>query len=104
MTSKMIDKKVIIHILGFLLIIESAFIFLSLLVSLLYKEADAFGLLYAGGITLVTGALLYFFTKTSRRPINKREGYIIVSIVWIIFSLFFLEKAGKEKTLALCQF
>ncbi len=84
----MIDKKVIIHFLGFLLIIESVFLFLSLGVALMYGDGDAQGFLYAATITLLTGALLYFLTKASRRPINKREGYIIVSLVWVVFSLF----------------
>ncbi len=84
----MINKKVIIKILGFLLMLEAFFMFLSFLVSLLYDEGDSLGLFYATMITLLTGAILFLLSWKSDPQILKREGFIIVSLVWIVFSFF----------------
>ncbi len=85
---KLIKKGLIINILGVLLMIESFFMFLSLGVAFIYREGDLLAFLYAAIITLTTGALLFLSTRKSERNITKREGYIIVSFVWIVFSFF----------------
>ncbi len=85
---KLIKKGLIINILGVLLMIESFFMFLSLGVAFIYREGDLLAFLYAAIITLTTGALLFLSTRKSERNITKREGYIIVSLVWIVFSFF----------------
>lgn len=84
----MINKKIILKILGFLLVGESLFIFLSFLVSLVYKEYDSKGLLISSIITTVTGLLALLLARNAKKEIGKREGYIIVSLAWIVFSLF----------------
>lgn len=84
----MIKKGLIINILGILLLIESFFMFISLGVASIYNEGDFFAFLFSGLITLGTGALLFFSTKKSKKSITKREGYIIVSLVWVVFSFF----------------
>lgn len=84
----MINKKIIIHVLGFLLIVESAFILISFVVALFYREGDAIPLLLSAGIALMVGLLFYLTTLNSNLQIGKREGYIIVSLVWVVFSFF----------------
>lgn len=74
--------------MGFLLLIESVFLFLSLLISLLYSEGDWLAFIYSFLITLIVGGSTVFFTRNADKDFGKREGYIIVSMVWIIFSLF----------------
>ena len=78
----------IINILGYLLMIEAAFMFLSMGVAIIYGEGDAMGFLYSGVITLAAGGVLYLSTPRPKKGIGKREGYIIVSMVWVVFSLF----------------
>ena len=84
----LINKRIIVFILGFLLMLESGFILFSFLVSLLYHEGDSMALFVSSMITLVAGMLMWFFNRNVTRDIGKREGYIIVSIVWIVFSFF----------------
>ncbi|PID89450.1 MAG: potassium transporter [Bacteroidia bacterium] len=84
----MINKKIIYFILGFLLIIESAFLLLSLIVSLIYGENDSQAFFISFIISLVFGFGITFFNRKAKKNIGKREGYIIVSLVWVIFSLF----------------
>jgi len=81
--------KIIIRLIGYLLIFEGFFMFLCLPFSWYYCGAGCNSLLISGLITTGTGAILFFFTrKNIRKNIGKREGYIIVSITWIIISLF----------------
>ena len=84
----MIRKKIIFNILGKLLVGESVFLFLSLLVSLLYQESDTSAFLYSGLITFAVGGLSYLTSKGVKKDMGKREGYIIVSLVWVVFSIF----------------
>ena len=84
----MIRKKIIFNILGKLLVGESVFLFLSLLVSLIYQESDTRAFLYSGLITFAVGALSYLSSKGVKKDMGKREGYIIVSLVWVVFSIF----------------
>jgi trk system potassium uptake protein len=84
----MINKTVICYILGLLLLLEGFFMFLSLIVSLIYGENDTMAFLYTTSITLAFGGGMAFFTRKTKKNIRKREGYIIVSLVWFIFSIF----------------
>lgn len=84
----MVKSKVIFNILGKLLVGESFFLFISLLVSLIYQGPDTIAFLKAGLITFTAGSLSYLFTKGVQKELGKREGYIIVSLVWVVFSLF----------------
>jgi len=84
----LINKKIIFRLLGYLLAIEGFFLLLSYFVALFYGESDSTSFLYAFLITSGTGGLTVFFTRKANKEFGKREGYIIVSTVWIVFSLF----------------
>lgn len=83
-----INWKIIIQILGFLLIIEGLFMFTGMPFSMYYCEEKCLSLLYSGLITLSSGSLIWLFTRKAPRNIGKREGYIIVSLAWVVISLF----------------
>jgi trk system potassium uptake protein len=83
------NKRLIFHILGILLLLESFFMFISVIVSLIYMEGDWLWLLISAGITSITGFFASFFTRTIKKNnITKRDGYFVVSMVWVLFSLF----------------
>ena len=84
----MINFKVVGYILGVLLIIEAFFMLLSVVVSLVYGEPEYKYILFSSFIALVIGLLLFLIFKTSDKNLGKREGYIIVSLGWIVFSIF----------------
>ena len=99
----MINFKVVGYILGVLLIIESVFIFLSAPVSLIYGESDYIHILLSSFFTLLFGLLLFFIFRKSDKSLGKREGYIIVSLGWIVFSFcgalpFYISKAIPSYT------
>ncbi|GAB7086610.1 TrkH family potassium uptake protein [Marinifilum fragile] len=84
----MIKFKVILNILGKLLVGESFFLFISLLVSLIYQENDTTAFLKSGLVTFSVGIFSYLSSKGVKKDLGKREGYIIVSLVWVVFSMF----------------
>lgn len=79
--------KIIIRVIGLLIFVEGVAILLALLVSLLYNENDFSGFALSSGLNLFTGAAIIWFTRNASRDIGKREGFIIVALVWIVFSL-----------------
>jgi len=81
-----INFNIIFRVLGSLLFIEAFFLFLSLLVSLFYKEDDKTAFIITIGIASFLGLFSRLLTKNSKKDIGKREGYIIVSFIWVIFS------------------
>ncbi len=84
----MINWRVIIRILGTLLIGEGGFMLLSAIVSFIYKENDGFFIAVSAIITSISGLVLFLSTNNSNYQIGKREGYVIVTLAWIIFSFF----------------
>ncbi len=84
----MINSRAIANILGFLLVIEGIFILTALPVSLIYHEKDAFAFVISGLIAIVGGGVPWFITRKSKLSISKKDGYIVVSMAWILFSLF----------------
>lgn len=84
----MLNFKIIFRVLGLFLIIESVFMGISGMVSLAYIEVAAKYLFYSAGITLSSGLVLQLLGRKAKKTIGRREGYIIVSLVWIVFSAF----------------
>ena len=83
----MINYKIIFRVLGLLLLIESFFLLLSSVVSLIYGE-KMMPLIIPFIITGVIGLAAWFFTAQWPKDMGKKEGYLIVSLVWIVFSFF----------------
>ena len=84
----MINSKMILRILGFLLLIETAMLMCCGGVSLFYKENDLNSFLLSSAITCCVGMLLLAIGKNAVRSLNRRDGYVIVSISWVAFSIF----------------
>jgi trk system potassium uptake protein len=84
----MINFRVIARVFSLLLIIEGLFMFLSALVSYFYHETAIKAFIYSGIITTVTGIIVFSPLRNEERLYGKREGYIIVTSIWLIFTLF----------------
>jgi len=57
-------------------------------VSWIYKEQAASSLLYSALITLVTGTLVFTPLRNTEKVSGTREGYIITTCIWLLFSAF----------------
>ena len=84
----MINTKLILRIIGVLLLIESAMLLCSTAVSFFYQENDLNSFLLTTGLTAACGAILTLLSKGAEKYLGRRDGYFIVSISWIIVSLF----------------
>lgn len=82
------NLKIIIRVLGFLLVVEGVAMLLALAIALIYGEQDIYAFLIALGINLALGSAIVFGTSKAKKDIGKKEGFIIVSLVWIVFSFF----------------
>lgn len=84
---KLLNTKVILYIIGTFLMIEALMLLTCAIASLIYKE-DVMPILYGVCITGGIGALLHFLFRKTDKDIGKREGYVIVTSVWFVFSIF----------------
>lgn len=84
----MVNYKIIINIIGFLLILEGLFMFLGIPFSLYHGDNDVKILLLSGIGTSIVGAISFVLTRNKDHEIRKREGYIVVGLGWIVLSLF----------------
>ena len=73
-----INTKIIIYFMGFLLLINGGFMFLSALLSFLYNDGIYGSLVTSGAIVSLVGLLMLFLNKNHDKQINKREGYLVV--------------------------
>ncbi len=84
----MLNLKLIIKILGFLLIVEGVAMLMAFAVAILYNGPDMLPLAQSAAICLASGSAAVFFTRSAEKAIRKNDGFLIVSLVWIVFSLF----------------
>ena len=73
--------------MGVLLLFNGAFMLISSLVSLLYQDGQTFSLFMAAAFTLTVGILLMVIFRNHTKQLNKREGYLVVSLGWLLMTL-----------------
>ncbi len=81
------NYKIVLKTVGRLLWAEAALLCLPLFVSLYYKENLFHIYLIVMGLLLGTGAIMNL-PKPEKRTVYAREGFVIVSISWILLSFF----------------
>jgi len=85
---KLINIPIVLRVLSFLLIVESVFMLSGISFAVYYDES-IFPLLISAIITGLVGLTTWFITKKNdKKNIGKREGYLIVSLTWVIISIF----------------
>ncbi len=80
------NYKIVLRIIGTLLLLESIFILSTIIVSLIYQESDWVYFLGTAAFSALIGALLLLLTRNTDKDLGKREGAVIVTFTWIIFS------------------
>ena len=84
----MINLKMIYRIIGFLLLIEAAMLFCCSGVSIIYGGDDLLSFFYSSGICVCVGFLLLAIGHKAEKYLGRRDGYVIVTVSWLVFSLF----------------
>jgi trk system potassium uptake protein TrkH len=81
------NYKLSLKILGNLLLAESFFLLTALGIEIIYKEGAAFGFITAICVSTLLGTVFIFAGKNAPPDIGKREGSVIVTGIWILFTL-----------------
>ncbi len=84
----MINFRIIARIFSQVLILEGVFMLLAGAVSWIYNEPSASSFLYSALITLITGILVFTPLRNEEKVYGTREGYIINTCIWLLFSAF----------------
>ena len=82
------NTRMVFRTMGALLLIEAVFMSLALGVSLWYGEADSEIFLLSTIVTLLAGMVGLLVGRRAESRMGEREGYVIVAMVWVVFSAF----------------
>ena len=82
-----LNTKIIFRFLGITAILNGFFMFIAAPFSMYHNEIAKWGILNAGIVTVIIGLLLYFLNKPTSTNIQKKEGYLIVTLGWLTLSL-----------------
>lgn len=83
------NKRIVAYILGRLLQIEAILLLIPIVISIIYQEPLRYSLSFLL-VALVTGIIGHLFTKKmpKNRSLYAKEGFVIVSLSWILLSIF----------------
>ncbi len=84
----MFHPKIVFRIIGLLLFIEALFMLSSVAVALYYDEHIVRQLMLSVGAMVGAGTLLTYICYGTDRNISRKDGYIVVTMCWVVFSLF----------------
>lgn len=82
------NLKLIFRILGAILLVEAAAMVPALAIALGYGEGDALAFVWPILLLCAIGAPLRLCCKTSHQNLRAREGFLVVSLSWIVLSVF----------------
>ena len=81
------NKKMIVYILGKMLGVEGVVLLIPALVSLIYRETSGFAFLI---VSAILGIIFLVFGRKKPKctRIYGKEGFVVVGLAWILWSLF----------------
>ena len=86
--SSVINWRMLVRVMGWLLLIEGAFMLVPIATALYYGEEDLEAFLWAIAITVATGAVVTTCVRPRRFDMGKRCGFLLTAMVWVVFSAF----------------
>jgi len=81
------NLKLIYRFLGITAILNGIFMLFAIPFSIYHQEDAIWGILNAGIVTITLGALLFFFNVPKNKNLQKKEGYLIVTLGWLTLSV-----------------
>ena len=82
------NRKLVIHLLGAILLIEALAMLPSLAVALAYGDGDAMAFLYTIGLLVVLGLPAWLWVRPGDGNLRAREGFTVVALAWLLLSAF----------------
>ncbi|HAY88009.1 MAG TPA: potassium transporter [Bacteroidetes bacterium] len=83
----MFHFKTVLHILGLLMTLNGFFMATLLPVSWVQASGDFSALLISAAINANLGMIIWYFTRSTKKELSKRDGYLIVTLGWIILGI-----------------
>ena len=88
MPKSLFNIRIILRFLGHLLILEAMLMLICGGIDFLFKDHTQLVFLQAAGLTFCAGLFLALNGMHAKRDIGKHESFVIVTLVWVLFSLF----------------
>lgn len=84
----LVNLRMIIRVMGWLLCFESVFMLIPMSVSYFLHEPDwkAFGI--GAAATLLSGMAAWRYSRPHSPHLGKRDGFLLTAMVWVVFSFF----------------
>ncbi|MGN0631876.1 MAG: potassium transporter TrkG, partial [Ruminococcus sp.] len=74
-------------VLGWVACFNAVFMLLPALVSIIYQENAGYSFLVTALISITIGMTLLLLIKPKNKSLYSKEGYVIVSLSWILMSI-----------------
>ena len=84
----MVNFRIINKIIGSLLFIEAFFMGWCLAIAYTYHEDDVLAFLVSMLMTFTCGFLFHYHGQHAENTLSRRDAYVVVTAVWVIFSFF----------------
>ena len=81
------NLKIILYVIGILLLFNGGLMLLSALTSLLMKDGVSFEISLSAFIVIAIGSLMMIIFRGHKPNIQKREGYLIVTMGWLLMAI-----------------
>jgi len=82
-----INLRIVVFLMGILLLFNGAFMLLAALVSYVYQDGVGLEITFSAFSVLSVGALAILVFRKHDSKIQKREGYLIVTLGWFLMAL-----------------
>lgn len=84
----MVNFRIVSKIIGQLLFLESVMMLACVIMAFCYREDDFMPFLISMILTLCGGLTFMAFGRDAGTNLNRRTAYLVVSSIWLIFSVF----------------
>jgi trk system potassium uptake protein TrkH len=84
----MVNLRILSKIIGSLLFVEAFFMTWCLAMAFSYSEEDMMAFLLSTLFTFGCGFLFLFFGRGAGNTLSRRDAYLVVTAVWLVFSFF----------------
>lgn len=84
----MLNYKILHKIIGSLLWLEAALMGVCYIVSNIYREDDSMPFAISIVMTAMAGFVLKYLGRDANNNLSRRDAYLLVSVIWVVFSFF----------------
>ena len=82
------NVKLLLRLLGAILLVEAAAMLPALAIAIGYGDGDAMAFVWPMLLLNLIGLPLRFFIKVEHTNLRAREGFLVVSLAWVLMSVF----------------